>query len=287
MLKNNSGYDLKQLFIGSEGTLGVVTRAVLRLRSASNSVQTALFAFEHFTQVTDTLDILTSKLSGQLSAFEVIWKNYYQISTDDKRESFAPPLDNAYPLYAIVETSGNNIERDSEAFQQAIEQAAEAGAITDAVIAQSSAQGRQIWEIRENVGSAMQDDPTFLYDISLPISTMEAYVAEIEPALLKRWPDLKFYCFGHLADGNLHLQIAPEDKASAVDEALIDQLHDDVNQMVFQPLTKIGGSVSAEHGIGRAKKNVQQSIGQRAEQTSRTLDDPNVESIVPNISPAT
>jgi FAD/FMN-containing dehydrogenase len=254
MLKNNAGYDLKQLFIGSEGTLGVVTRAVLRLRPASTSVQTALFAFDQFSQVTDTLATLSNELSGQLSAFEVIWNNYYRVSTEDKRDSFSPPLDSNYPLYVIAEACGNNIERDTHAFQHAVEQAAEAGSISDAVIAQSTTQARQIWEIRENVGSAMRDDPTFLYDISLPISDMEAYVAAVEPALIKRWPDLKFFCFGHLADGNLHLQIAPLDQASQGDDELTAKLHDAVNQIVYEPLTKMGGSVSAEHGIGKIKK---------------------------------
>lgn len=255
MLKNNAGYDLKQLFVGSEGTLGVITRAVLRLRPAANSVQTALLAFDNFNQVTDTLNLLSSSLNGQLSAFEIIWNRFYRISTEDKRDSFAPPLDTNYPLYAIAESRGANVQQDEHAFNQAIENAAEAGAITDATIAQSNQQGRQIWEIRENVEASKKLDPTFLYDISLPIASMEHYIAELEPALIKRWPDLKFYSFGHLADGNLHLHISPQDQSAADNPTKLAQLHHEVNQLVYQPLTTLGGSVSAEHGIGKIKKD--------------------------------
>ncbi len=254
MLKNNAGYDLKQWFIGSEGTLGIVTRAVLRLRPASHSMQTALFAFDRFEQVTDTLNTLSSSLGGQLTAFEVIWNNFYRVSTSDKRPPCAPPLDDHYPLYAIAESSGNKTEQDALAFQQAIELAAEAGSISDAVVAQSHTQRRQIWEIRENVGSAMIDDPTFLYDISLPISTMERYVKDLESTLISRWPQMKFFCFGHLADGNLHLQLSPMQSDNSDDDASNTQLHHQVNQLVYQPLTELGGSISAEHGIGTKKK---------------------------------
>ncbi|MEE9334131.1 MAG: FAD-binding oxidoreductase [Granulosicoccaceae bacterium] len=253
MLKNNAGYDLKQLFIGSEGTLGVVTRAVLRLQPAPSSVQTALLAFDQFSQITATLDTLSSKLNGQLSAFEIIWNNFYRLSTANNSKS-SPPLDNHYPFYAVVESRGADVQQDEVVFNQAIEQLAEAGAITDATIAQSSQQSRQIWEIRENVECTKHYGARFRYDISLPVASMDHYIAELEAALVKQLPNLIFCVYGHIADGNLHLQIAPQEQAITNDAMQAAQLHDHVNQLVYQPLQALGGSISAEHGIGKIKK---------------------------------
>jgi len=254
MLKNNAGYDLKQLFIGSEGTLGIVTRAVLRLQPASSSVQTALLAFDRFSQVTDTLETLSSKLNGQLSAFEIIWNNFYRLSTEDEHYSHTPPLDNDYPFYAVIESRGADVQQDELTFNQALEQLVENESITDATIAQSTQQARQIWEVRENVECTKQYGTRFRYDISLPIASMDKYVGDIETALIKRLPNMLYCVYGHIADGNLHLQISPRDEALTSDAAQTTALHDEVNQLVYRPLQALGGSVSAEHGIGTIKK---------------------------------
>ncbi len=254
MLKNNAGYDLKQLFIGSEGTLGVVTRAILRLQPSCSSVQTALLAFDQFSQVTDTLDTLSSKLNGQLSAFEIIWNNFYRLSTEDELYSHSPPLDSDYPFYAVIESRGADVEQDELAFNQALENLIEAGAITDATIALSNQQARQIWEVRENVECTKQFGARFRYDISLPIASMDQYIKDLEAALLKQLPNLIFAVYGHIADGNLHLQISPQDEALTANAEQTTQLHDEVNQLVYQPLQALGGSISAEHGIGTIKK---------------------------------
>ncbi len=254
LLKNNSGYDLKQLFIGSEGTLGVVTRAVLRLQPAANSIQTALLAFDQFSQATATLHALSSKLNGQLSAFEILWNNFYRLSTENIDESFSPPLDSDYPFYAVIEARGDNIQQDELAFNQALEQVAEAGDITDAVVAQSSQQAQQIWAVRENVECTKQYGIRFRYDISLPIANMEQYIVETEAELIEQFPNMIFCCYGHIADNNLHLQISPQDDTLTIDAANTTQAHHQANQIVYQPLQAIGGSISAEHGIGKIKK---------------------------------
>ena len=138
MMKNNAGYDLKQMFIGSEGTLGVVTRAVLRLRPSTPHVETALLAFASFDQVTDLLGQLSRSLNGNLDAFEVIWQPFYQLNTNASIEgTSAAPLPASYPVYAIVEIGSNSQQESSDLFQAALEQAMQDGLIQDAVIAQS------------------------------------------------------------------------------------------------------------------------------------------------------
>jgi len=138
LLKNNAGYDLKQLFIGSEGTLGVVTRAVLRLRPNTPTVNTAILAFNSFEQVSDTLAHMSANLNSQLNAFEIIWNEFYRLSTNnDIQGSTRAPLSNNYTAYAIVESQGSNSAADQQMFMQALESAIEDEKIVDAVVAQS------------------------------------------------------------------------------------------------------------------------------------------------------
>ncbi len=263
MIKNNTGYDLKQLFIGSEGTLGIVTRAVLRLRPATPSVQTALVAFSHFDKVTATLSKLSTELNGQLNAFEVIWQAYYQFNTDASIDgTTSAPLSGDYPFYAIIESRGSSLSADKLLFEHAMESALEQELIVDAVIPQSEKERAAIWAVRENVGIVLRHDPVFAYDISLPITHMQNYLNEVEEQLKAQWPSSAFYVFGHLADGNLHLMTVPDpgnigatsryrprDDKDTVEKFSIS------NDIVYQTLARFGGSVSAEHGIGLLKKN--------------------------------
>ena len=137
MMKNNAGYDLKHLFIGSEGTLGIITRAVLRLRPATPGVATALLAFEHFAQVTDTLGHLSGSLNGTLDAFEVIWQPFYRLNTDPDIEGTSrSPLSRDHALYAIVEARGATVELTTRTFEEALETALLEGLVSDAVITQ-------------------------------------------------------------------------------------------------------------------------------------------------------
>lgn len=265
MMKNNAGYDLKQLFIGSEGTLGVVTRAVLRLRSATPQATTALLAFKHFDDMISTLQHVDTLLDGTLDAFEAIWRPFYRLNTNpDRQDTARAPLPNDYPLYAIVQSRSAN--STSVSLEESLVSLIENETIADAVIAKSQKEVDNIWYIREHIDIALQNAPVFTYDVSLPITEMENYVNELTHSANQHWPAANIYVFGHLADGNLHLMIAPSgseqitqkagDNKSCTDTSgRVEQWHKLSNKLVYSPLQALGGSVSAEHGIGLSKKS--------------------------------
>ena len=246
MLKNNAGFDLKQLFIGSEGTLGIVTRAVLRLQPALPSEQCALVAVPSFAALTTLLNLAPRRIG--LSAFEALWNSHYQLMTEESGVH-TPPLAIDSPFYAILESQGMDAEHDAEQFQALLEEAFEAELITDAVLASSEAQRQAIWSIREDIEVLVRTlKPMFSFDVSLPIPAMEAYVEALEQRLEKAWPGVaRLVTFGHLGDGNLHLMITVRDAGAESRRA--------VERLVYAPLAEIGGSISAEHGIGLEKRD--------------------------------
>ena len=264
MMKNNAGYDLKQMFVGSEGTLGVITQAVLRLRPATPYVNTAMLAFDDYQQVTRTLGFLSSASGGQLNAFEVLWNRFYRLGTDDGIEgAIRPPLSRDHPLYAIVETRGSSEVSDRQQFENSLESAMERGMFVDAVIPQSTRDRSNIWAVRENVEIVLRHYPRFIYDVSLPIAAMQSYLDQVEDTLKDEWSRVEFYAYGHLADGNLHLIVAPEpenfgriNSVARFDAGSKQHLdwYRQSNQIIYQPLTLLGGSISAEHGIGLEKR---------------------------------
>jgi len=245
MMKNNAGYDLKQLFIGSEGTLGIVTRAVLRLKEAPASDNSALVALDSFDAVAQFLKFLERRLGGHLSAFEVMWGDYFRAVTEPGWHR--PPMTRDYPFYVVTEANGTDAESDALQFMRVLEDAVEEELLLDAVIPKSQTERDALWAIREEFDAITEPQPTFLYDISLPIRHMDAYVREVRAGLSRRWPDCRCYVFGHVGDGNLHLFINP----GSDDQSL----HAEVDQEVYTPLLPYGGSVSAEHGIGLEKKD--------------------------------
>ena len=179
MLKNNAGYDMKQLFIGSEGTLGVVTRAVLRLYPQPASRQDALVAMTSFDNVIRFLGMLQRDIAGSLSAFEIMWGAYYRAVTGDN--GHRPPLAREYPFYVVFQAEGGDPDADAARFERVLEQAFEDELITDAVIPKSAAETRAIWDIRENFEPALVNPPFYLYDISLPIRDMRRTLAKSRP----------------------------------------------------------------------------------------------------------
>ncbi|MGM0692206.1 MAG: FAD-binding oxidoreductase [Pseudomonadota bacterium] len=246
MLKNNAGYDLKQLFIGSEGTLGIVTRAVLRIQPRLNSEQCALVAVPSFDALTSLLDLASRRIG--LSVFEVLWNSHYRLMTEESG-AHTPPLATDSPFYAIIESQGQDPAHDADQFQSLLEQALAQALISDAVLAGSEAQRQGIWAIRENIEVLVRAlDPMFSYDVSLPIPAMEAYVADLERALANAFPAVgRMVTFGHLGDGNLHIMITVGE-ASAESRRRVEAL-------VYEPLADLGGSISAEHGIGLEKRD--------------------------------
>jgi len=165
----------------------------------------------------------------------------------------AAPLPASYPVYAIVEIGSNTHQESSDLFQAALEQAMQDGLIQDAVIAQSEKERTNIWHIREHIDIALEHDPVYVYDISLRIADMNTYVDNITAELEQRWPGVIIYVYGHLADGNLHVLVAPPTE-QALDESQTVEWKEFSHRVVYEPLQAIGGSVSAEHGIGISKK---------------------------------
>ncbi|MES0875260.1 FAD-binding oxidoreductase [Sinimarinibacterium thermocellulolyticum] len=271
MLKNNAGYDLKQLFIGSEGTLGVVTRVVVRLEEATQSRNSAMVGLASFAHVTGLLKRLQQRLGGTLSAFEAMWGDYFRDVTEPGFHRAPLGRDHAY--YVILEAEGADAETDTPRFIAVMERALDEGLIADAVIPQSEAERRALWEIRENFQPLYRRQPIFLYDVSLPIREMETYVAEVQARLKRRWPASRCDVIGHIGDGNLHFFVHPGSSG--------DDLHAQADEDVYTPLAPIGGSISAEHGIGTEKRRHLGISRTRAEialmrTLKRTLDPKNL-----------
>ena len=241
MIKNNAGYDLKQWFIGTEGTLGVVTRAVLRCREALNEAPTLLVGLQDFDQLSKFLKHADRSLRGHLSAFEVMWQNYYQLVTDDTAGN-AAPLSRDYPLYVLVEALGAEEQTALDLLESALNEQL----IEDAVIAQSEAQRQSLWALRDDVAQTFRHGPVFLFDVSLRLPDMATYVDDVNRGLKARFGEFHNYTLGHVGDGNLHFAIAVGDGGESARQA--------VEEAVYSPLQPIGGSVSAEHGIGLEKK---------------------------------
>ena len=242
MLKNNTGYDLKQWFIGSEGTLGIVTRAVLRLRPLPRAVQTGFVALNSFADVVRLLKRLGTDLEGRLSAFEVMWRNHYHFLTEESGKHQAV-VSAQYPYYVLLESSGADAVAEEERFMELLGALMEEGTVADAVVCQTSQQAKNLWAMRDDVETLMQATaPPAVFDISLPIREMEGYIDRLEVTLAEQFPGIRLLVFGHLGDGNLHLGIGPAHDRHAV-EAL-----------VYEGLEAAGGSVSAEHGIGLEKR---------------------------------
>ncbi|TAK43204.1 MAG: FAD-binding oxidoreductase [Betaproteobacteria bacterium] len=241
LIKNNSGYDLKQLFIGSEGTLGVITRLVLRLREKPARQDVMFASVPGFDQLAALLKHMDRALGGGLSAFEVMWPEFYTLVTTPPATGRAPVAHGA-PFYALVESLGSDAER----FQAACESAIECGLVSDAAIARSQAEVAAIWGLRDDVLQTARWGLPFAFDVSLPIRDMPAYVERVRRELHAAWPQVRAWVFGHMGDGNLHVVVSPD--------GLPSDARARVERMVYEPLQALGGAVSAEHGIGLEKK---------------------------------
>ena len=246
MLKNNSGYDLKQLFIGTEGTLGLVTRADLRLVPAPQSHGTAFVACPDFEALIRLLGIVDSGLGGQLSAFEAMWPEFYELTTLAPAAN-AALLPHGHGLYALIESLGADQASDDERLERALTTAMEQGVIVDAVLAKSDTERRAMWAPREDVFQTRRYGPTHNFDVSVPIVEMPGYVQKIRAALTQAVPGIRIWVFGHIADGNLHIAVC----AGAAHEATFDT----VERLVYEPLRAFSGAISAEHGIGLERKS--------------------------------
>jgi FAD/FMN-containing dehydrogenase len=246
LIKNNAGYDLKQLFIGSEGTLGIITRLVLRLREKPLATNMAFAGVDSFEALAKLLKHMDRSLGGSLSAFEVMWQSFYRLVTTAPAKG-RPPVASEHPYYVLIESQGADQSLDTQRFNAAMEAALEAGLIADAAIAQSADDCHAFWALRDDVGQVLQGGMPIVFDISLPLSAMESYTATLRETLKAEISEHKLWIFGHLGDGNLHVvvQVKPMEYLA---------LRPKVEGLVYRPLKAFNGSVSAEHGIGLEKK---------------------------------
>ena len=243
MLKNNAGYDLKQLFIGTEGTLGIVTRAVLRLWPKLPAKVTALCALRDLDSAIAMLHRLQA-LGGSLSAFEAMWASYFHYVLEHM-PALASPFTEHHPLYVLAEIEGTDDAVERERVERALEAALAAGEIVDAAIAQSERESRAFWSIRDAIGEVTPTlQPMLGFDISLPLDSMKDFLASLDVQLGRYPVAVTNLVFGHIGDNNLHHAITTH---SARD---LGPLCD----MVYAAVGAHGGSVSAEHGVGTLRR---------------------------------
>ncbi|MEM7281832.1 MAG: FAD-binding oxidoreductase [Pseudomonadota bacterium] len=243
MLKNNAGYDLKHLFIGTEGTLGIITRIVLKLFPQMKSRNSGLLAVSGFDQVVELLKFCSQSFVGAVSSFEVMWDNYFDVALKQVRDGQSP-FDESHPFYVLLEVEGADQSQDSERFEQALFAAMEQGLVVDAIIAQSEKESESFWEIRDAIGEILSTLGALAnFDVGLPVSKMNGFLAETEKRLRNKFDPLILMVFGHLGDGNLHMV------ASTGDQAAVNEIY----RSVYEVVGEYGGSVTAEHGIGTMK----------------------------------
>ncbi|RPG61105.1 MAG: FAD-binding oxidoreductase [Flavobacteriaceae bacterium TMED206] len=246
VIKDNSGYDLKQLFIGSEGTLGIVTKVIFKLEEKPESRCSALVALNNYDNVVNLLKFMEKGLSGTLTGFELMWNETYKTMLDSS-ENYSPLLPGTYPFYVFVESLGSNLNRDFDKLSELISEAAEKNLIEDAILVQNEREQKIIWDMREDV-SVLAKKSRFdqHFDISLPIPVIDKEV-QIATKKLKKLSFVEHvFTFGHVADGNIHFIIGKNNNSIENTEK--------INEVIYSNLKENGGSVSAEHGIGLDKK---------------------------------
>jgi FAD/FMN-containing dehydrogenase len=242
--KNTTGVDLKQLFIGSEGTLGVITRLVLKLEPKPSAANTALCAVASFDEATRLLKYLRARLAN-LSSFELMWQDFMSAAMDIAH--LKAPFGDAYPVYVLIETLGESDDDDRRALEQSLERMLEEGIVQDVIIAQSIEHAKQLWTYRETVDELLSKlKPHAAFDIGIPMDRMEQFVDDARASLRERFPQQTHLFFGHLGDGNLHLLSGPYADAS-------DLLT--VEELIYAAVSEAEGCISAEHGIGVIKRD--------------------------------
>jgi FAD/FMN-containing dehydrogenase len=248
VIKDNAGYNWKHLMIGSEGTLGIVTRAVLRLRPLPTTRQTALIATEGFDELIRVMRGLDGALSGRLSSFELLWGDCYDRVVDAQAAQLnrPVPIPKGHGFYAVIEAMGADREADEAQFERALAEQMAAGGIVDAVIAGSEAQRATLWGVREEMHVGFAElMPFHTYDVSMAQQDMPAFVARARETLAAVFPEALIYFYGHAGDGNLHAIVSSGD--TKADAPAVDRI-------IFDAVRERGGSISAEHGVGTGRK---------------------------------
>lgn len=243
IIKNNTGYNLNQLFIGSEGTLGIITRASLKLEEKLLNRSSVFVGLANFDDAIRLLRFCDSKFSGLLSAYEILWANTFAVLASKYKSIF----EEKHNYYVLLEVLDNHSPLFKDLVYSVFEEAVEKNLIQDAVFANSAQEHALFWSIREDVEVLnTQSKYQQHFDVSVPIDQMAAYVKQVNSELVEVDSIEHVFCFGHLADGNLHFIIGK----NTADESLKSL----VNEIIYAPLKTVNGSISAEHGIGLEKK---------------------------------
>jgi FAD/FMN-containing dehydrogenase len=248
--KDNTGYDLKQLFVGSEGTLGIVTAAVLKLFPLPTRGVTALAAVSDVAHAVELLRAMQRALGDRLTGFELI--SGFALHLSRKHHAGSPDPLPGHPWYVLLQVDDSGDGALDRVVEAALGNAAEEALVTDATIAQSQEQAERLWALRENISEAQRrEGQNVKHDISLPISAIAQFTRDAEDAVVAAFPGARVVAFGHLGDGNLHYNIAAPEGADA-QQFLANTPA--INRIVHDRVVAAGGSISAEHGIGVLKR---------------------------------
>ena len=246
LMKDNSGYDLKQLFIGSEGTLGIVTKVVLRLYRMPKTRYTSLAVCNNYQDVLNLLKIMEDKISSNLTGYELLWNSTYRQMVSDKTH-YNKYLPDKYKYYVFIEYMGGDFENDYNLFESIILECIDKGVIDDAVIGKDDKEQVNIWGIREDV-AVLADERKFdqQFDISIPVPLIGEIIDKISRELKNCKGVKTIFPFGHVADGNIHFIIGKDSDDN--------ELKSKINDIIYNNTQQVNGSISAEHGIGLDKK---------------------------------
>lgn len=256
LIKDNSGFQLRKLFCGSEGRLGVVTKAALRLCPAPRRTETVLIAFRDFQPMREFSRQLRAQCHEFLTALEFFDDEILGLTLRNIPELRWPMAARA-PFYLLAEMSSTNPELDLDTqLERQLEKPLEAGFIADAVLAQSGAQREQIWRIREELPEGtLREGRQLKHDISVPISQIAEFLKHCAPGIQAILPGARIWIFGHLGDGNIHYNVSPPKG-----ETDFSDRDAEINLLVYRTAEEHGGSFAAEHGIGRSKMDIADQI---------------------------
>jgi FAD/FMN-containing dehydrogenase len=238
--KDNTGYDLKQLFIGAEGTLGIITAAVLKLHPKPTASATAWIQVENPQCAVELLSHIRETCGDRLTAFELVSRNCADAVFAHRKEIRNPLPGGAWNVLVELSDSGT-----SEVLHERLLQALDTRLAANAVLAKSDAESKALWSIRETVPEAQFANVK--HDISVAVSKVPEFIARADAALKAAFPQAPIYCFGHVGDGNLHYNVG--------DAALLATHRDAVNRIVYDEVAALEGSISAEHGLGQLKRD--------------------------------
>lgn len=256
--KNNTGYDLKHLFIGAEGTLGIITAAVLKLFPAPKHSSVALIAAKNMNGILSAFDDLSRTFDSQITAFEYISPNVMALVCE--QFGFTPPFKDTQTHTALVEISSTNeLISPLESLQTQIALLLEQSTLSDAVFAQNIKQSEQFWQMRELISAAQKRiGKNIKHDISVPISAIGAFIEATLTALEAKFPGIEPTVFGHIGDGNLHFNVSKG--LAFIDAAALMNAETAVNAVVYEQVAHFKGSISAEHGIGLLKRDLMPTV---------------------------